>query len=67
MSKDRIAPCIYYVCKGQECEKGIKNVDLNKCKNCAKYRGRKGFKREDVKAKRQKDKDRHDNWRKGAW
>lgn len=61
--KDRLNPCVYYVCKGETCKKGIKNVDLAKCKNCHKYRGRKGVKQESIKSKRQKDKDRHDNWR----
>ena len=65
MAKDRLNPCIYYVCKGETCEKGFKNVTLDKCKNCPKYRGRKsGKKPESIKSKRQKDKDRHDNWRK---
>ena len=59
--KDRINPCIHYVCKGETCGKGIKNVDLAKCKNCSKYCPRKSAKKtESIRAKRQKDKDRHD-------
>lgn len=61
--KDRIAPCIYYVCAGADCKKNKKNVTLKKCKNCPKYRPRKSMKVESIKIKRQKDKDRHDNWR----
>lgn len=59
--KDRLQPCIYYVCKGGQCKKGFVNVDLSKCKNCAKYTPRKdGRKRESIREKRRKDKDRHD-------
>lgn len=62
--KDRIEPCIYYVCKGADCKKGFVDVDLKKCKNCDKYRPRKSSVRpESVRNKRQKDKDRHDNWK----
>ena len=64
MAKDRLNPCIHYVCKGETCKKGFKDVTLAKCKTCEKYRPRKsGQKQESVKQKRQKDKDRHDNWR----
>jgi sulfur relay (sulfurtransferase) complex TusBCD TusD component (DsrE family) len=63
MAKDRVNPCIYYVCYGADCQKGIKNVDMSKCKNCSKYRGRKNnHKQESIKTKRQKDKDRHDRY-----
>lgn len=59
--KDRLQPCIYYVCKGEQCKKGFMNVDLSKCKNCSKYTPRKdNRKRESVREKRRKDKDRHD-------
>ena len=62
--KDKNAPCIYYVAKGFTCEKGFIKVDLQKCKNCPKYKPRKSnHKQESIKSKRQKDKDRHDNWR----
>ena len=62
--KDRTRPCIYYVCAGADCQKGIKDVTLAKCKNCPKYRPRKQSKRpESIKSRRQKDKDRHDNWK----
>ena len=61
MAKDRLNPCIYYVCKGETCKKGFKDVTLAKCKTCEKYRPRKsGQKQESVKQKRQKDRDRHD-------
>ena len=62
--KDRTVPCIYYVCAGSDCKKGLKEVTLAKCKNCQKYRPRKQSKRpESIKSRRQKDKDRHDNWK----
>ncbi len=62
--KDRVSPCIYYVCKGADCKKGFVKVDLKRCKNCPKYQPRKSAeKRESVREKRQKDKDRHDNWK----
>ena len=62
--KDRISPCIYYVCAGADCQKGKKDVTLAKCKNCDKYRPCKQSKRpETFKEKKRKDKDRHDNWR----
>ena len=61
--KDRIEPCIYYVCKDADCKKGIVKVDLKKCKNCSKYQPRKSTgKKETVRAKRQKDKDRHESF-----
>ena len=62
--KDRTAPCIYYVCKDADCKKGYVKVDLKKCKNCPKYQPRKSSeKKESIRNKRQKDKDRHDQWR----
>ena len=55
--KDRINPCIHYICKGEDCRKGFVKVDLKKCKNCPKYEPRKCSKRaEPVKMRRQKDK-----------
>ena len=61
--KDRIEPCIYYVCKDATCKKGFVKVNLKKCKNCPKYQPRKNSKKkESVRSKRQKDKDRHDSW-----
>lgn len=63
--KDRMNPCIYYVCKDADCKKGFVKVDLKKCKNCPKYEPGKSSKREEsVKVRKQKDRDRHDNWRK---
>ena len=61
--KDRINPCIHYVCKGEDCKKGFVKVDLKKCKNCPKYEPRKSTKKaEPVRSRRQKDRDRHDDW-----
>lgn len=40
---DRLAPCIYYICKG-ECTKGRIADQKGVCQHCKKYRGRKGFK-----------------------
>lgn len=53
MSKDRLAPCQFYICKG-ECKKG-RNAEQNGiCQTCQKYRGRKGYK--DIgKVKRNKE------------
>ena len=48
MAKDRLKPCIYYVCKGETCKKYLPRKS--------------GQKQESVKQKRQKDRDRHDNW-----
>ena len=62
--KDRTIPCIHYVCAHAECKKHFKDVTTKKCKNCDKYRPRKVTHREEtIRSKRQKDKDRHDNWR----
>ncbi len=62
--KDGTEPCIFYVCKGADCKKGLTDVDLKKCKNCSKYKPRKSsVKQDSVRNKRQKDKDRHDNWK----
>ena len=59
MAKDRLNPCIHYVCKGETCKKGFKDVTLAKCKTCEKYRPRKsGQKQESVKEKRQEEKGR---------
>jgi len=33
MAKDRLNPCIYYVCKGETCKKGFKDVTLAKCRD----------------------------------
>ena len=30
--RDRLEPCIYYVCKDADCKKGFVKVDLKKCK-----------------------------------
>lgn len=61
--KDRRVPCVHYVCYGETCGKGFKDVTMDKCKNCPKYRPRKVAKKEkSVRSKRQKDKDRHDRW-----
>ena len=64
--RERLVPCVSYVCAGETCLKGIKEVTMSKCQHCQKYRPRKVGKKkqESVRAKRQKDKDRHDNWKK---
>lgn len=36
MAKDRITPCLYYVCKG-ECEKGREADYSGYCQRCGKY------------------------------
>lgn len=64
--KDRLNPCIYYICKGETCQKGIKEVDMLKCSHCAKYRPRKSNTHtESIRSKRQKSKDKSD--RKIGW
>lgn len=64
MAKDRPVPCIYYVCAHADCQKGFRDVTTKRCKNCDKYRPRKtGRCPEPISHKRQKDRDRHDNWR----
>ena len=63
--KDRTVPCIYYTYAHGTCEKGIVDVTCKRCKNCQKYRPRKtGRKQTPIHIRRQKDKDRHDNWKK---
>lgn len=63
MAKDRLNPCVFYVCAHEACEKGFVDVTMAKCKNCQKYRARKNKrKQESIRAKRQKDKDRHECW-----
>lgn len=64
MAKDRPVPCIYYVCAHADCQKGFRDVTTKRCKNCDKYRPRKtGRRPEPISHKRQKDRDRHNNWR----
>lgn len=58
--KDRVQPCIHYVCAGADCKKGFKCVTLAKCKNCAKYQGRKCNHREEpFKLKKIKSKEKY--------
>lgn len=62
--KDRTVPCVSYVCAHADCLRGYKDVTVKRCKNCPKYRPRKTTKRpETVKSKREKDRNRHDNWK----
>lgn len=62
--KDRTTPCVYYTCAHSICNKNFKDVTMKKCKNCSKYKPRKvTVKQLSVKSKRQKDKDKHDNWK----
>lgn len=59
--KDRINPCIHYICAHETCRKGYKDVTMTKCKNCARYRGRKSNRRsESVRLRREKEKVRTD-------
>ena len=53
--KDRLAPCIHYICRGQ-CSKGFEAEQKGICQHCKKYQARKGFK---VIDKRKKDKERY--------
>lgn len=41
--KQKLAPCIFYICKGQ-CQKGRNAEQDGICQHCKKYRPRKGFK-----------------------
>ena len=64
MAKDRTVPCIYYVCAHAECQKGFRDVTTKRCKTCEKYRPRKtAYRPEPISRRRQKDRDRHDDWR----
>ncbi len=53
--KDRLAPCIYYECKGQ-CSKGFEAEQKGICQHCNKYQARKGFK---IIDKRRKEKEKY--------
>lgn len=45
MAKFREAPCEYYICHGEVCQKGFKDAIQNgRCQTCKKYRPRKGYK-----------------------
>lgn len=39
MSKDRLTPCMYYICAG-ECEKGREANYKGYCQHCDKYKPR---------------------------
>lgn len=39
MAKDRLTPCLYYICKG-ECKKGRDAEHQNYCQKCDKYKPR---------------------------
>ena len=39
MSKDRLTPCFYYLCKG-ECKKGREASHHGYCQKCDKYKPR---------------------------
>ena len=52
--KDRLEPCLYYICKG-ECTKGGSAAQRGICQTCKKYRPRKGIK---VIDKRRKERDK---------
>lgn len=60
--------CIYYTYHNGTCEKGYKNIDLKKCSRCPHNRPRKDTSHKiPLSKKRQKDIDRHDNWKKGEY
>ena len=64
MAKDRLVPCIHYVCAHADCGRGYRDVTVKRCRTCPEYRPRKtGRRPEPVSRKRQKDRDRHDDWR----
>lgn len=64
MARDRKTPCIHYVCAHENCKRHFKDVTMDKCATCQKYHPRKVSKKpESVKSRREKDKDRHDNWK----
>lgn len=39
--KDRLIPCVNYICAGETCLKGVKEVTMSKCQHCQKYQPRK--------------------------
>lgn len=39
MAKDRLTPCLYYICAG-ECQKGREAKHSGYCQHCDKYRPR---------------------------
>ena len=51
MAKDRLTPCLYYVCKG-ECKKGRNAEHVGYCQHCDKYKPR--AKEHHVNQKKQK-------------
>ena len=64
MSRDRLAPCEYYICKG-ECSKGRNAEQNGYCQKCNKYKSRKGSKdivrelRHKYKEKKYKEKEKY--------
>lgn len=40
MAKDRIQPCVSYVCEGAVCKKGRKAEHSGYCQKCSKYEPR---------------------------
>ena len=55
MSKDKLAPCIYYQSYHQ-CTKGKEAEQYKLCQHCDKYEPRKGFK---VIDKRKEERDKY--------
>ena len=53
MAKDRLAPCEYYICKGQ-CSKGKEAEQKGLCQHCDKYRPRKGWKNTNDKRRKER-------------
>ena len=61
MAKVREVPCVSYVCKGETCLKGRKNVEHSGCcQTCKKYYPRKvgNVKKESVMQKKNKAKEK---------
>ena len=58
MAKDRIKPCIHYVCANNSCQKGYQNVTHAKtCQTCGNYCPRKlgNEVKESVKTRKEKN------------
>ena len=59
--KDRISPCIHYICANSDCKKGVRNVThSDTCQHCSKYRPRKtgNAVKENVVSKKRKNADK---------
>lgn len=54
MAKDRLTPCLYYVCEGQ-CSKNKPGTMKNYCQTCSKYEPRAHIKYENKKKSKLND------------